>query len=272
MNKLLVMTDLHIVAQGETIIGIDPAIRLRSALKHAYRTHGDAKCLLLTGDLTHHGTQVEYERLRDILAEFPLPIHMTLGNHDDRENFLRVFPDTPLADGFVQNAFDLDGYRLIILDSLDQSPDNPIHHSGLICPTRMAWLQSELRAAEDKEVLIFIHHPPMSVGFDGMDRIGLRNRQELRDLLNEFGNIRHIIAGHVHRTISGSVEGLSFSIFKSPSHQMPMIEKSDDSALSVDEPGAYGILRLSQNRVIVHSEDFDIAAASGKPKSDPASQ
>ena len=41
-EKLLVFTDLHIVPEGERIIGIDPAERLSEAIKHAVALHPDA--------------------------------------------------------------------------------------------------------------------------------------------------------------------------------------------------------------------------------------
>ena len=53
--------------------------------------------------------------------------------------------------------------------------------------------------------------------------------------------MRHIFAGHIHRTISGSVHGIPFSVFKSPDHQPPMTFDSADTSLSVAEPGTCGM-------------------------------
>ena len=64
-----------------------------------------------------------------------------------------------------------------------------------------------------------------------------------RSVLKSHGNVRHIIAGHIHRTINGSVRGIPFSIFKSPVHQQPMTFDSEDASLSVAEPGSRALLQ-----------------------------
>jgi mRNA degradation ribonuclease J1/J2 len=39
---------------------------------------------------------------------------------------------------------------------------------------------------------------------------------------------------------------------------MPMILGDHDPSLSIDEPGAYGLLLLSDTGVVVHTEDFSL--------------
>ena len=107
-----------------------------------------------------------------------------------------------------------------------------------------------------------MHHPPHPTGFPGMDRIALRNGDEFHRLIRRHGNVRHIVAGHVHRTVSGSFRGVPFSIFKSPVHQQPMDLRACDTSLSVDEPAAYGILLLTPDGVIAHTEDYELAGGS----------
>jgi len=266
--KLLVLTDLHITADNRTIIGLNPATRMRAVLDHALAHHADADHLVITGDLTHHGQPAEYDALREIMRGCPVPVTYLIGNHDDRANFIAAFPDAPTADGFVQTAFDTATHRIITLDSV-QRTNNPVPHSGILCATRLAWLQTQLQT--DLDVLVFIHHPPVSTGFKGMDRIGLRNRRELRDMLAASGRVKHVIAGHIHRTISGNVDGIGYSTLKSPCHQMPMILADDDSSLSIDEPGAYGIVLLSDGHITVHTEDVFAHADAPKTQTDPHS-
>ncbi len=69
----------------------------------------------------------------------------------------------------------------------------------------------------------------------------LINEVDFYDVVKRHGNVLHIFAGHVHRTISGSSRGIPFSVFKSPVHQQPMPFDAPDASLSVDEPAAYGI-------------------------------
>jgi hypothetical protein len=63
----------------------------------------------------------------------------------------------------------------------------------------------------------------------------------------------------VLRTIGGSHRGIPFSIFKSPVHQQPMPFDMPNASLSVDEPGAYGIVVVTEEGLQVHNEDYEIA-------------
>ena len=123
---------------------------------------------------------------------------------------------------------------------------------------RLEWLESALESAGSRRVVVFTHHPPLAVGFEAMDRIGLDNKAELLDLLGRYTSVCQIISGHVHRTISGAAGGIACAVFKSPCHQSPFLTPQMDEHSSVDEPGAYGILLLMSDGVIVHSEDFAV--------------
>ncbi|MGB7267950.1 MAG: phosphodiesterase [Albidovulum sp.] len=259
MQKLLVFTDIHFLADGGTIIGLDPVARFQMGLAQALANHPDARRIIITGDLTHHGEAAEFARLRAVLADCPMPVSLMIGNHDRRAPFRAAFPEVPVTDaGFVQSTIDTGSYRLIMLDTLDEEAE--VEHSGLLCPHRLDWMDRAIAEAGDRRVIIFTHHPPITTGFAGMDRIGLRNRAEVAQRLRNHGNVCQIIAGHVHRTISGATAGIPTAIFKSPCHQMPMALENDDEHLSIDEPGAYGLLLLGDDGVIVHTEDFTLPA------------
>lgn len=257
-GKLLVFTDLHLVDQGETIIGIDPYLRFRDALHHALSSHPDATRLVLMGDLTHQGRTSQYARLADLLKNVPIPVSFMMGNHDNRDAFLRQFPDAEVTpQGHVQQMVDLGDTCLITLDTLETTAEP--HHSGALCADRLAWLDRALLWAAGRQVIIALHHPPFATGFDGMDRIALNDPDPLRDRLVAYeGNI-HLLCGHVHRTISGNSHGLSFTIFKSPAHQMPMMLGETGTSHSTDEPGAYGIVLFGPDCIIAHTEDFALA-------------
>ena len=255
MDKVLLVTDLHMTLPDKKIIDLDPQVRLRKVLDQAAREHGDALMMIAMGDLAHWGGNREYARLKETLKGYPWPIHLMIGNHDNRANFRKAFPDTPTTeDGHVQRTLDVGDWRLILLDSHDEKFEAPIH-SGILCEQRIAWLRAQLVAAKDRRVIICIHHPPMRTFFDGMDEIGLRNQEELLALLAEYPNVEQVVAGHIHRTISGIAGGLPISVFKSPCHQMPLVLGEPGSDHSVDEPGAYGLLLLHAGGVTIHTQD-----------------
>lgn len=256
-TKVLVLTDLHLRAAGQTIIGLDPVKRLAEAYGQAITDHPDAAALILMGDLTHSGRAQEYALLREMFADCPIPVTYMLGNHDHRATFRAAFPEVEATpQGHIQRILDLPHHRLITLDTYEDAPDP--HHAGHLCAARLAWLDAALDGAEGRMPLVFTHHPPHGVGLPGMDAIRLVNGDALLDRLNGTG--AHLFCGHVHRTISGQAGGVPFTMFKSPCHQAPLDLEDADSTLSVDEPGAYGLLLLRQGGVVAHSEDVGLGA------------
>ncbi len=81
----------------------------------------------------------------------------------------------------------------------------------------------------------------------------------IMSLVKAFPNISHLVCGHIHRTISGNIQGKSFSIFKSTCHQMPMHQTSNKSSLSVAEPPAYGMLLINNTDIVAHSIDYELS-------------
>ncbi len=262
MNKIVILTDLHILSEShQRIIGLDPSQRLNQAVAHIRRYQADCDLVICTGDLTHRGEVAAYQRLREILQTLPCPYRLLPGNHDLRENLLQVFPEQARDEqGFMLSHIDTPHHRLLLLDTLRPTPGTFGHaHDGHLCRHRLDWLEDRITSSE-LPVLIFMHHPPHPTGFAAMDAIALANGEDFYTcVLRHPDKVRHLVCGHVHRTISGQHRGLSFSIFKSPCHQMPMEFHDQDASLSVDEPGAYGILLLTPLSVLAHTEDFALA-------------
>jgi len=261
MTKLIVFTDLHMVPEGTSIIGLDPFQRLSAGIAHVNRYHPDADRVIVMGDLAHQADRPSYERLKGLLDQLVVPLAITIGNHDRRDIVLDVFPDVAQdEDGFVQQTIDFPDCRVVILDTLFAPPyDYPRSHAGFLCTRRLAWLDRQLETAGGLPVLLFMHHPPHATGFTGMDMMRLINEVDFYDVVKRHGNVLHIFAGHVHRTISGSSRGIPFSVFKSPVHQQPMPFDAPDASLSVDEPAAYGIAVMTDTGILVHTEDYEIA-------------
>jgi len=258
-HKIIVFTDLHITVDPHPD-NPDPADSLRAGLAHAMATNPDAAMILLTGDLTHHGDAASYRRLKPLLEGAPVPVVFMLGNHDDRGAFRDVFPDVPVdEDGFVQRVVTLGDYRLITLDTLVVPREGVAHtHAGELCARRMAWLDLALAEAGDMPCIVALHHPPNPTGFASMDRIRLRAGEAFHDLIARHGNVRHLICGHIHRTISGTHRGTPYSIFKSPVGQMPLNFEGLDTSVECDDPPAFGIVIAHEAGVMVHTEDYAV--------------
>lgn len=260
MTKIIILTDPHICDEGQTIIGLNPSFQFEKALNHINKYHSNANRLVITGDLTNSGTLSQYNIIRNILKSNRIPTTLMLGNHDNRDNFRKIFWDYPTdPHGFIQAKESISTKKLIFLDTLLGPPDLAEEHFGEICEERYNWLEKQLQTLSKDKIILFMHHPPFNVGFPGMDKIKLKDSDQFMNFIKRFPNLLHVVCGHIHRTISGNVQGKSFSIFKSTCHQMPMQQSSIKSSLSVAEPPAYGMLLINDTDIITHSVDFDFS-------------
>jgi 3',5'-cyclic-AMP phosphodiesterase len=239
------LTDPHIGADWG---GTDPEARLAAAVDSVLAMRPSPDVVLLTGDLVDHGADTEYERLRELLAPLKAPLHPLAGNHDDR-SALRSNFDLASGDGDpVQYAVDLGPVRLVALDST-----RPGHDDGELDPQRLAWLDAELAAAPDAPTLLAVHHPPMSIGIPAWDELGLApdDRRALGEVVARHRQVRRIVAGHVHRAISGELAGRAVLSVPSTFVQARLDFDSDEIAL-VPEPAGFAVHAVVDGELISH--------------------
>jgi len=261
--KLIVVADPHIGIESNESQAADTANHLRQAVEHINSHHADADYCLFIGDLTNDGEIEAYRRFEKMIKPLHVPVLLMIGNHDTRENFQSIFPQAHRdKNGFVQFVLDLGAdYRLIGLDSLKAPPYiRPERHVGLLCPQRTAFLESSLKKANERNVIIAMHHHPFRVGLPYMDAFRLENENEFMELVESFPNIKMLLIGHIHRAISGVVQGIPFACFKSSDVQGPLDFKTIDPTSSVAEPPSYGVLLLSEGKILIHNEDFTAGA------------
>jgi 3',5'-cyclic-AMP phosphodiesterase len=250
--KFIHLTDTHVIGDG-LLYGKDPAARLRAAVASINAEHGDARFVVLTGDMTHWGDAAAYARFLREIKKLNMPVHLMVGNHDDTAAFSEAFPDTPRDEnGFVQSGFDTPFGRFLLLDTKDTKT-----HAGAYCAARQAWLHRELDQTNGP-VVLFMHHPPFKTGIASMDRIMLQDSEAFYDVIaSHKARIRHLFFGHVHRAIFGNWRGISYSCMRCLNHQVALqLKGAADRIAASFEPPAYGVVTLSGDQVTVHLHDF----------------
>lgn len=210
--------------------------------------------LLATGDLTEFGDIDSYRALAEAFARCPFPVFPCLGNHDVRANFRAVFPDVPVADGFVQYDVVQGGVRLIVLDTLEEG-----RHGGAFCAVRAAWLAARLAEQRDVPTLVVLHHPPVEVGIDWMNT----DPDEpwvarLAGALRGAGQVAGLLCGHVHRSIAAPWDGVTVMICPSTAPQVALDLSPIDSAapdgrpmIAAGPPG-YALHRWGAHGLVTH--------------------
>ena len=256
MLKLVVLSDLHLLTEGALSKSLDTAERLRIGVESINALHADADCVILAGDLADLGEAEAYHRLNDILKDLTVPHHLVLGNHDHRDVFLSVNAGHPVdANGFVQQALDLKGHRVLLLDST-----MPGEHGGFFCQARRDWLAAQLDAAAGMPVIVVIHHHA-NIMHTNVDRIRLDEPDAFVEVLKTHPDIRQVIAGHVHLTTSGTYKGLPFTTLSGGHYSVtPHFEGTPGEQKRLDAPADYAIVLSDETSTLVHFHSYIDAA------------
>lgn len=251
MLKFIHVTDVHLVAAGEALHGLDPLERFKRCAESIRQCHADAHCIVVTGDLADRGEGAAYQLFRQTIAQTGLPVHCIIGNHDDRAICVANVPEAQTdSNGFVQFTVETPAGVFVMLDTLI-----PGSHSGGLCDLRQNWLRDQLQLLRGEPVFLFMHHPPFDLHLPCIDRIGFENKQEMSVLVAAHDNIRHLFFGHAHRPLSGNWKGISFSSLRGTNHQVSLDFHSSNITYSREDP-EYSVVFVDDDQIVVHTHNY----------------
>jgi 3',5'-cyclic AMP phosphodiesterase CpdA len=247
------ITDLH--------LGFEPgnadepnARRLDAVLGALIEGPNRPDLLLVTGDLVDRGDAESYARVADALRRCPFAVYPCPGNHDDRGNFARAFPDVPFVDGFAQYCIAAEGRRLIVLDTLETG-----RHGGGFCETRARWLAARLDEDRTTPTIIVMHHPPFDAGIAWMStRPNDPWVERFAATIAGHDRIEAILCGHLHRPVAARWRGIT--VMGCPSVATPLAldlrtidpERPDDRTLVVNDPAGFALHRWTGDGLVSH--------------------
>lgn len=180
------ITDPHLLAPRERLMGLDVNTRLRAVLAHAQGFAPDA--YFLTGDCcAHEPVQEVYHQLRPVLDDLGKPYYLAPGNHDDR--------------AMMRNAFFLKGHGQRTIHGLVRVKQRSFlfldTSTGTVDEKQIDWLVRALAQYPDADIVM--HHPPIPMGVRFMDeKYPLRKTERLLGALTSDGRQRRIFCGHYH--------------------------------------------------------------------------
>lgn len=205
---LALVSDTHIPTNpGQAARGQVPADNLRAVVADILAQPRRPEAVLINGDLAlKDGQPGDYATLLAALGPLRkagLPLHLALGNHDDRGHFRDAIRGAIGAETKVEEkqvgVFESLGHRFVVLDSLDKVNGTP----GRLGETQLAWLGRDLDAHKEKPAVIFVHHNPRSA-----PGIGLLDDDALFAVLTQRPWVKALIFGHTHRWTRGREAGL----------------------------------------------------------------
>src|SRR5690606_28362210 len=106
-----------------------------------------------------------YERFRDSLEPFGLPVYCIPGNHDDPKLMDELLTRPPFRFGGEAR---FDGWSLVLLNTFLTGED-----AGGLGEQRLRGLDAALKAHRGQHVLIAMHHHPMPMGSAWLDGVAL---------------------------------------------------------------------------------------------------
>ncbi|HEY5858283.1 MAG TPA: phosphodiesterase [Aldersonia sp.] len=208
---LVHISDTHLVGDGDELYGaVDSEARLRRIFAELAASHARPDALIFTGDLADRGEPDAYRTLRSIVLpvaeSLGAQVIWAIGNHDARAGFRTVLLDQQPSDEPVDAVYDLDGLRVVTLDSTV-----PGHHYGEITQAQLDWLSSELARPARHGTILALHHPPVPSVLDLAILVELRDQKDLAEVLSGT-DVRSILAGHLHYSTTATFAGIPVSV------------------------------------------------------------
>jgi Icc protein len=210
----------------------------------------------LGDDIEDEGREADlarYEECQAILRGARAELVNVAGNHDTinltRDDLCRVWRH----EGPLFYSLDRGGCHLVVLHTLERKDvEIRIPHAQL------EWLADDL-ARTTLPTIVLMHHSASdqdledSFWFKGLAHIALvKERKELRAILEASGKVRAVFNGHVHRNHLDVIRGIPYVTIQS------LIENLDE-----DAPGrpaaSYAVATIADDRIVVRVHGNDPA-------------
>jgi Icc protein len=235
-TRLIQLTDPHLYgdAQGQ-LRGVATYPALLAAVEHARAHHWPCEGILATGDLVQDDAE-GYARFRQVFAGLGVPVYCIPGNHDEPAAMREALQGAPFQLGGVAHW---PGWFGVMLDSyLARSA------SGQLDAQSLEALDTALTENAHLHGLVCLHHHPVSMDSEWLDRVGLKNADEFFAVLDRHSNVRAVLWGHVHQVHDGVRKGVR--LMSAPSTCAQFLPRSDDFAIDRRPPG-YRWLQLAED-------------------------
>jgi 3',5'-cyclic AMP phosphodiesterase CpdA len=218
-HVLIHVSDPHFLAGGARLGGrYDVEANFGRTLDAIRAVHPHPAAIVITGDLADLGEPDAYRRLRDAVEPVAEALDTTVvwvaGNHDERPALRAGLLDLSPTEEPVTGVWDLDGLRLIALDT-----SVPGWHHGDLDRAQLDWLADLLREPAPHGTLLAMHHPPLPSHLPLFDILELRHQDELAEIVRG-SDVRSILAGHLHYSSHGMFAGVPVSVASATCYTM----------------------------------------------------
>ncbi len=225
--KVLQLTDPHLMASGDgALLGVNTRDSLAAVIDEVLQSHGQPDLILATGDLTQDASREAYRYLGEQLEVFSCPSLWIAGNHDDSSLLASVAAQYQ-AD---QKQMVQGGWHFVMLDS---SVHGKVY--GELAEDELAFLDSALAQYPALPTMVCLHHHPVDIGSDWMEKIGLKNREAFWQVIDKYPQVKIVLWGHIHQDLQQQRNGVQ--LLATPSTCIQFATGSSDFAVEPLAPG-----------------------------------
>jgi len=187
--RICLLTDLHIDEVGEYPLNIDTRQNFLNVIQHVKSKHFDL--MIIAGDLCNKtGNSLIYEWVKAQLKDIGMPVKIISGNHDDSVLLADVFGlNHELKQDELYFNYCQEDFGFIFLDTA----------KGEMTEHQWEWLETTIEK-QDKNIFIFMHHPPVYAGAKHMEpRYMFRQMERFQAVCSQFQyKTFNVFTGHYH--------------------------------------------------------------------------
>lgn len=246
-HVIIHVSDPHFLAEGARLGGrYDVESNFARTLEAVRAVHPHPTAIVVTGDLADLGEPDAYRRLRaavePVAEELSTTVVWVAGNHDERPALREGLLDLEPTSDPVTGVWDLDGLRLIALDT-----SVPGWHHGDLDEGQLSWLREILREPAPHGTLLAMHHPPLPSHLPLFDILELRHQDELAEAIRG-SDVRGILAGHLHYSAHGTFAGVPVSVSSATCYTMNVARPAAD-VNGMDAAQAFQIVHVRADTI-----------------------
>ncbi len=234
MKRIAFLTDIHLDEQFPIDNNIDTRTNFETILEDIERRNISE--VVFGGDIgesTAHN--YFFEKIKKLSA------NLILGNHDKFENVKNHFIIDKKHQELYYKSED-ENYQYIFLDTSVDAISN----------TQLQWLQNELN--ENKELIIFLHHPILEIETPVDKVYPLKNRDELKAVLLAFKRNVTVFCGHYHMNDEQELKNIKQYTTQSMSFQL----MKNAAEIEVDNKNfGYRIVEIHNDKIETELINFD---------------
>lgn len=207
--RIIHLTDLHLSTSTDK----ENNFIFTKAIKFIEKEKNNLKidCIIITGDITHHGEAESYELFFNHIETLKIPYAVIPGNHDCKN----TLKNSKVKCKYITNIENISNNEWLLcqVDSTIEGQDD-----GLISESEVEKLQEKIVNNPRNKIALFLHHHPINVGTPLVDSCKLTNPEILFSLCEKYP-ILFIGTGHAHTLFQQQRDNTLISIAPALSSQ-----------------------------------------------------